>query len=457
MRTIEPRVLQVLVALVRAGGAVVARDELVARCWDGRIVTDHAINRVIARLRELASQTEGSFSIETISKVGYRLKASGASATPDPPPRTASRRAVIAAIAGGAGVIGLATFSVRGGGESPADELVRKGQDAMLQTSREQLLQALAYFRGATELDPNAATAWGGLALASQLAVLSGTERPRSAVWVKSLAEKALALDPANPDAKVALLLTQAWIGRWSAFDREITGLLARLPDHPFLISSRINFLRAVGRNREALALARQLVRLAPLAPGYRADLGAALRASDQLVEAQNVYDDAVRLWPQNVLLWMLRTNFYLLGGRPEAAAATLADASAIPLAAPAPLLDLMRAVAAGLRKPLDGESARTLRSRVVAQKGKVPLSVLVNYLCALGGVDEPLLLLEDYYFGEGAIPRPGAANRLTDFLFDQPARPLRDQPRFARILDRLGLEAYWRERGHPPDFRLAR
>lgn len=72
--TLEPRVMLVLVALVAARGAIVSRDELTRQCWDGRIVGEDSISRVIARLRRLADERgDGSFRIETVVKVGYRL------------------------------------------------------------------------------------------------------------------------------------------------------------------------------------------------------------------------------------------------------------------------------------------------------------------------------------------------------------------------------------------------
>ncbi len=75
---IEPRVMQVLVALAQAGGAVVSRDELIQRCWEGRIVGEAAINRCILKLRDLTeSFGPGSFRIETIPRVGYRLLHAG--------------------------------------------------------------------------------------------------------------------------------------------------------------------------------------------------------------------------------------------------------------------------------------------------------------------------------------------------------------------------------------------
>jgi DNA-binding winged helix-turn-helix (wHTH) protein len=76
-RTLEPRIMQVLVALARARGAIVSRDELVRTCWNGTIVGDDAVNRPISRLRRLA-QEHGAFRIETIPRVGYRLIASSA-------------------------------------------------------------------------------------------------------------------------------------------------------------------------------------------------------------------------------------------------------------------------------------------------------------------------------------------------------------------------------------------
>jgi TolB-like protein/DNA-binding winged helix-turn-helix (wHTH) protein/Tfp pilus assembly protein PilF len=78
---VEPRVMQVLVALVRAGGAAVSRDDLIQSCWDARVVGEAAIHRCISKLRELADggAGEADFEIETIARIGYRLEAVRAS------------------------------------------------------------------------------------------------------------------------------------------------------------------------------------------------------------------------------------------------------------------------------------------------------------------------------------------------------------------------------------------
>jgi DNA-binding winged helix-turn-helix (wHTH) protein len=69
---LQPRIMQVLVALAERRGHVVSRDELMARCWGGFAVSDDAIHRCIARLRRL-SETHGGFRLETVTRVGYQL------------------------------------------------------------------------------------------------------------------------------------------------------------------------------------------------------------------------------------------------------------------------------------------------------------------------------------------------------------------------------------------------
>jgi len=71
---LEPRVMKVLVAMQRAKGHPVSRDELIDLCWDGRIVTDGALNRCVAQLRK-ALDDNPRIKLDTIPTVGYRLQA----------------------------------------------------------------------------------------------------------------------------------------------------------------------------------------------------------------------------------------------------------------------------------------------------------------------------------------------------------------------------------------------
>jgi TolB-like protein len=81
---LEPRVMQVLVALAGHHGEVVSRDDLIQSCWGGRIVGEDAINRCISRLRRLG-RTNGAFDVETVPRVGYRLAELAGRSTKSPP------------------------------------------------------------------------------------------------------------------------------------------------------------------------------------------------------------------------------------------------------------------------------------------------------------------------------------------------------------------------------------
>jgi TolB-like protein len=88
--------MQVFVALARADGGVVSRDELVEACWKGLHVADDSISRCIIRLRRLGEDS-GAFSIGTVARVGYRLTAISSADEPvaeaaDPIQAAAARR-----------------------------------------------------------------------------------------------------------------------------------------------------------------------------------------------------------------------------------------------------------------------------------------------------------------------------------------------------------------------------
>src|ERR1700730_3431933 len=95
--TTQPRVMQGLVTLAGAKGAVVSRDELIERCWGGRIVGEDAISRCVAKVRDLASLAGApAFEIETIPRVGYRMKLAVAAVATSSCPLPAAGDAVLA-------------------------------------------------------------------------------------------------------------------------------------------------------------------------------------------------------------------------------------------------------------------------------------------------------------------------------------------------------------------------
>ena len=69
---LQPQNVKVLIALSQKTGEAVRREELIERCWDGRIVGEDVINRSISTLRQFAKRA-GGFAIETVPRCGYRL------------------------------------------------------------------------------------------------------------------------------------------------------------------------------------------------------------------------------------------------------------------------------------------------------------------------------------------------------------------------------------------------
>jgi DNA-binding winged helix-turn-helix (wHTH) protein len=71
---LEPKVMQVLCALVRRQGEVVSRQALMDECWGVEVGADEAVTRAISKLRkEFRDSSAAPHVIETIPKRGYRL------------------------------------------------------------------------------------------------------------------------------------------------------------------------------------------------------------------------------------------------------------------------------------------------------------------------------------------------------------------------------------------------
>ena len=74
-RRLEPQAMEVLLCLVAEAGQPVSKARLLARVWQGRLVSDDALTGAIAQLRRaLGDDARQPRYIETLSKRGYRLR-----------------------------------------------------------------------------------------------------------------------------------------------------------------------------------------------------------------------------------------------------------------------------------------------------------------------------------------------------------------------------------------------
>ncbi len=473
--TVEPRVMQVLVALARADGGILTRDELIDRCWDGRIVSDDAINRVLSRLRQLASDFgSGSFSIETIARVGYRLVEVDCASGPAPGVTGAvphqpqlSRRVVIAggAAAAAAGIAGLVWREARRRGPNPeAAELYRRGDLAQRAGIPSQTRQATSYFERAVRLDPGYANAWGGLALAytHSLDGFSEAEMASMPGRIRSAAERALTLDPDNADALLALACIKPFYRNWLESEAALQDLAGRFPDHWLCHGRLALLLYQVGRIDEGVRHHRRVIEIDPMIPGAYAFAASALSGAGRIHEADALLQEARDRWPSHPLLWFSKYYHLVLSGRPKSAAVFVMDPESLPSgfgdAQVAPALALAKA--AETHDPADVDPV--VESLVgAAQSNSWAIPEAVQALALFGRFDLMFTALDRYLLNRGDFGTPDAvgpyARRATDMLFSTPLAPVRDDPRFGELLERTGIGSYWRASGTRPDFRRAR
>jgi len=246
---LEHRVMQVLVALARARGHVVSRDELVQNCWNNRAVSEDAINRVISRLRKVASGIgEGSFSIETVTKIGYRL-ADGGVATEgimmpltervEPAPMTRPAMVGRRTLLIGGGIAGA--LAAAGGGAllyrqfmrppiSPeVQALMTQAWQQWEQGSAGGLDQATGLLRRATVLAPDYPDAWGllGCAYAFKAHATPKSEAEPLRDRSRSAGREALRIDPRNAYGLCAMAHARSTMGNWLLMERGFREALA--------------------------------------------------------------------------------------------------------------------------------------------------------------------------------------------------------------------------------------
>lgn len=474
--TLEPRVMQVLVVLARAAGVIVTRDELIEQCWDGRTVSDDAINRVISRLRQIGAGIAcGTFTIETITKVGYRLIGSELSPVKEAkvvkrhanvPPQPVARRAILT---GGVAVAAVATvgaiWRVRNRHEPPpeAADLYRRGDLAQRVGTPSQARQAISYLEQAVQVDPQYAAAWGALALAytHTLDGFSEAQMASIAGRIRSAAAAALALDPDNADAQLALVSLKPFFHNWLECEARLRDLVRRHPDH-WLCHGRLGMLlRQVGRLDEALAQHKRVIAIDAMIPPAYGFAAMTLSNAGRIQEADAILKQAEDRWPAHPLIWSVKFKHLLYSGRPQSAAAFVMDPETLPSgfgpSTVQPALKLARAV--DTRDPKDIAAALQNQLAIV-QSDTAAIYDAAPIFALLGRTDLTFAALDRYLLDRGPVGSPTpigpATRRYTDMLFALPMAAARNDARFALLTARVGLDDYWRKVSVTPGFRGA-
>ena len=71
---IEPKLFELLLLFVNQPNTIISRQDILDNLWAGSLVTDNAINKLVANLRKvLADEPKNPRYIQTVPKRGYRL------------------------------------------------------------------------------------------------------------------------------------------------------------------------------------------------------------------------------------------------------------------------------------------------------------------------------------------------------------------------------------------------
>lgn len=469
---IEPRVMQVLVALSKADGAVLSREDLINSCWDGRVVGEDAINRVVSRLRRMETGTaDGVFRVETVTKVGFRLQRINDD-SPDEAPLPLmgegkaglDRRGVIAA----AGVIaasgGLAAWWAHGPALPAAlADMMDKASSALAYSTPEQNEAAVAILREAVRQFPDRPEPWGVLATAYRQQGLNG-RGPRSIVAMESAqsaAQRAVDLDPANVDGQVVLKVGKGmWWVSYEAYDRITGGVLRDFPDHAVAIRARASFLYETGQVARAISVGEKLVDRALPLPSTAAQ-SMRLWSAGRSEEAEALLQTLIDRWPRHFSVWSTRLKFLLFSDKVELAHAMMAHR-------PAGLDPIdIELWAAQIRAVESGDATMIATALSMFDKlvGDIALKAqeAITFSAFVSRPDLTFRYMDLYYreaeynrsfrraqAPERLFPHSGS---LTFFLFEPPLERVRADQRFNDLAEWLGLANYWNSSGNQPDF----
>lgn len=468
--------MQVLLALSDAGDGIASRDELLERCWSGRIVGDDAITRVIASLRRILAQTGSGIGIETIPKLGYRLvpamtaDAGGASeetaATAAVSGSVSRRNILVGAIAVSAGTMGITIWRKR---QRPDDveALLRQGRLALDGRVPGNDDQGIGFLREAVARSPDDAAAWGLLALAytHRAEVAAPSAISGSVAAASHTAQRALALDARQGEALAARALLLPAFGDWVQAEARLRAVLSAAPQQRDALDGLGGIWFGTGRLREGAEIASDLMAREPLSPVYQYRAAYRIWATSGHAQANLVLDRALELWPTYPALLYARFLLFAFTGQQHVALGMLRPSAEAP-----PLIDprWMGAWEQVLISLTDNGDRRAAAdaARQSTRSGMGACTNALLCLAALGDHDSWFDVADAYFLHRGPLVGglyQGAARhalndqrwRKTMSMFIPATAAVRADARFLPLCEAIRMTDYWDQTGINPDFLL--
>jgi TolB-like protein len=307
-------------------------------------------------------------------------------------------------------------------------------------------LSSIPAFRGLAHVAPDVAEAQAGFAVATLIVLPNAPETARPALFAEAqaAAERAMKLDSRLPDAWLA----EYWVAvRKNASlleqDAILTAGLKVAPENATLNSYRSDVLQSAGRNRDALPYARLAVTNDPLSGPKQIGFANLLAIVGQTSEAEGTLEKLMSRTP-SVGGWQRRITHAVLHNVGDPAQLLAAPPAMISAA----IVECWRSIFAAYRS---GDS-KLRRAGVETVKaclahGDVGAGTAISLIASLGDSDGAFASID-------GPAKPGSSRSAGNFsyLFWPSTQVLRADPRFASLVEDLGLMDYWRKTGTHPD-----
>jgi len=322
--------------------------------------------------------------------------------------------------------------AARGTEDLQAYDLYLRGRFFFQKRGEDALRSALAFFEQAAAKDPAFARAYAGIADVYAVLPLYANVRIDSVLplGLRSI-DKAIALDSTVPEAYAsrANLLGVGW--RWSEAERDYQRALALDPNYATAHQWYGEMLLVNGRIDEAVSQLHRATELDPLSPVAFGSYGLALGIAKFDLQAQAAVRHALDLDSTLLVTRMMSGTVQLYGNR---------VAEAIKQLEPALQLDASNSFTLGVLGYAYGKAGRVAQARdIVRRLAKVP-----NQNSAAGAAARVYLGIGDTAQALTMLERAAAQHDMsfsTEVLAEPFFDPIRQSPRFAAVVARVGLD----------------
>ena len=320
----------------------------------------------------------------------------------------------------------------KSGTSSPqAYELILRGKYLNEKSGSQLQIKANEFFRQAIEVDPNYALAYAHLATSYSVLASNGVIDPEEAMpKAEAAARKALELDETLPEGHLALgsIFRKQW--KWAEAEHELTRAVDLNPNLGAAHRARSRHLSVMGRHDEALAEASRARELDPLSVTVNAYVSYAYLFARRFDEGIAAARNTLELDPTSDFAYSMLGYNYAGKGLYREAIESYKKAVEFGDKSTGTQIYLGAAYARAGEREKALEILRALRSgREYLSPGELPV-----LLGALGRKDEAFASFEKAF----AVRDLQLATITGDPAFD----PLRNDPRFADLVRRVGFPA---------------